>query len=641
MIQATFSGFNTALSALRANQARLSVVGQNLSNMNTDGYTRQELNVKSVNYSNPDFFMDRNNTSIGYGVSMTGVTQLRDQFLDIQYRDQNSKVSYNNTVSDALDSLDSYLDETQIDGLSTSFNDIQTALTNMQDPSKVNDPVYEGELRSRMAATANLFNNAAVEITTAKVNEYHNLDGAGSSENGDVDRVNQLLADIGDLNVKIKKNQLVGNSVLELQDERNQKIDELSGYIPIEVSYFTDKYTTVEDGKTVIRDRGLNYNTQGVATGKSSYPEDLKIDMVYTSTDADGNTTTKRINLVNGSSTKDQTGSTVTNYGSVNIRIKKNDTDGFQNVFDTAGNRKVSYEGGANEDVELEFKQAGSFYTITSDDGTIYDSHYLQVGSTQTSSAQAVNPYTSSVQTDTTVTADDKSSVRLSSGSMQAHLDMLTDNYSSQNNGSTYRSFDYYMKRLDRLASTLATNMNILNAQGVNGFDTTTKALKTGEALDQYSETSGTKSFLLLVNRDGEKASDITAANIAVSQNWVNGTTHIGTKGDPDHGNSSTDTLLNMLQDVTSTHSVLDNKTYSSEMDSISTYLANDSYNNSNALKTNQAVLDSISTAKDQLSGVSLDEEAANMMTYVTSYNAAARLMTALDETLQSLLGIA
>ena len=58
------------------------------------------------------------------------------------------------------------------------------------------------------------------------------------------------------------------------------------------------------------------------------------------------------------------------------------------------------------------------------------------------------------------------------------------------------------------------------------------------------------------------------------------------------------------------------------------------------ALKTKQAVLDSISTSKDQLSGVSLDEEAANMMTFVTSYNAAARLMTAIDETLQSLLGI-
>ncbi len=616
MIQATFSGFNTALTALRANQARLSLVGQNLSNMNTEGYTRQELNVKSVNYSNPDFFMDQNSTSIGYGVSMTGVTQLRDQFLDIQYRDQNSKVSYNDTVSDALNSLDSYLDETQIDGLSTSFNNIQTALTNMQDPSKVNDPVYEGELRSRINATANLFNNAASEITSAMVDEYHNLDGSGSSENGDVDKVNQLLAEIGDLNVKIKQNQLVGNKALELQDERNSKIDELSGYIPIEVTYFTEKYETTDSaGNKVIRDRGLNYNSAGVATGKSSYPEDLKIDLVYSQTDANGNTTTSRLNLVNGSAVgKNADGSTITNYGSVSLLIDK------KAVYNADGTRAQTYTGlldektGLPQRVELQFNKAPS----SSDTNT-------------------------TVYTDNMVSDSDKTLIRLNGGSMQAHLDMLTDNYSSQNNGSTYRSFDYYMKRLDNLASTFATQMNIQNAKGVNGFNDTTKAITTAAGLDKYiKDNPDAKSFLLLVKSGEaqETASGITAANISVSQKWVNGTTHIGTMGDPSNGNSSTDTVLNMLQNLTSTHKELDDKTYSNEMDSISTYLANDSYNNSNALKTNQAVLDSISTSKDQISGVSLDEEAANMMTFVTSYNAAARLMTAIDETLQSLLGI-
>ena len=42
MVRATFSGFNTALSALQANQKRLDITGQNLSNMNTAGYTRQQ-----------------------------------------------------------------------------------------------------------------------------------------------------------------------------------------------------------------------------------------------------------------------------------------------------------------------------------------------------------------------------------------------------------------------------------------------------------------------------------------------------------------------------------------------------------------------------------------------------------------------
>jgi flagellar hook-associated protein 1 FlgK len=75
-------------------------------------------------------------------------------------------------------------------------------------------------------------------------------------------------------------------------------------------------------------------------------------------------------------------------------------------------------------------------------------------------------------------------------------------------------------------------------------------------------------------------------------------------------------------------------------MNTLSTKLANDQSNNKDALDTNKAVLNSISTSKDQISGISLDEEAANMMTYVSSYNAAAKIMNAFDETLQTLLSI-
>ena len=48
MVRATFSGFNTALSALQANQKRLDITGQNLSNMNTAGYTRQQLEAPAL-----------------------------------------------------------------------------------------------------------------------------------------------------------------------------------------------------------------------------------------------------------------------------------------------------------------------------------------------------------------------------------------------------------------------------------------------------------------------------------------------------------------------------------------------------------------------------------------------------------------
>ena len=49
-------------------------------------------------------------------------------------------------------------------------------------------------------------------------------------------------------------------------------------------------------------------------------------------------------------------------------------------------------------------------------------------------------------------------------------------------------------------------------------------------------------------------------------------------------------------------------------------------------------VLNSIQDSRDSMSGVSLDEEASNMMTYLSAYNAASRLMTALDEALNTLI---
>ena len=74
MVRATFAGYTTALSALQANQKRLDIAGQNLSNMNTPGYTRQQLKVSSVNYTNPiSHYMNDTQAVVGYGVSMDAV----------------------------------------------------------------------------------------------------------------------------------------------------------------------------------------------------------------------------------------------------------------------------------------------------------------------------------------------------------------------------------------------------------------------------------------------------------------------------------------------------------------------------------------------------------------------------------------
>lgn len=553
MVRATFSGFNTALSALQANQKRLDITGQNLSNMNTAGYTRQQLEASSLNYTNPvSHYSNGNETAVGFGVSMDRVSQIRDPYLDIQYRSQSADCSYTNRLQTALNSLSKVLDETTISGIRKAFDDVQSTLTSMQDPAKVSDPIYESELRTKMQSVCNLFNQASRQITQAEQNEFQRLTGEGSSEQGDVQKINDILRQIGDLNVQIKRNQVAGHPSLELQDERNLLLDELSGYIPIETRYYKDD---AHSGNNA-----YDYDANGAVIGKKDWPDDLEVSMDYI--DAQGKS--QKLILVNGS---DLGADGLTkNYGQ--LSVLKGDHQTAASVSDPA-------------DISIKFEKAPS---------------YKGNGPAATNDVYA-----------------ELKGIRFEGGSLQASLDMLQKTGTGKViNGSTavddVRGYQYYSEKLDQLASTFAKSMNDIN----NGKNHT----------DQN----------LLSNSTDDSTTGITAGNIGISKGWTSGTVHISTDG-----TNRTDTILDMIAAMKDT-TKLKGKTFADYMNNISTQLASDSSSNQTALKTGTTVLNSIQDSRESLSGVSLDEEATNMMAYVSAYNAASRLMTALDEVLNTLI---
>src|ERR1700704_3565616 len=75
-----FVSLQTALSGLRASQARMNTIGHNLANVNTPGYTRQIVNLTEASpYQSPSGWM-------GAGVDVTGINRARDAFLDARVR---------------------------------------------------------------------------------------------------------------------------------------------------------------------------------------------------------------------------------------------------------------------------------------------------------------------------------------------------------------------------------------------------------------------------------------------------------------------------------------------------------------------------------------------------------------------------
>ncbi len=613
MVRATFAGYTTALSALQANQKRLDISGQNLSNMNTPGYTRQQLKVSSVNYTNPiSHYLNDTQAVVGYGVSMDAVTQIRDPYLDAQYRNQIQKSGYNDSINTALDRLAGIFDESDITGIRKAFDNVLSTLTNMQDPAKVTDQIYDSELRNRIQALTNALNNASLDLTQAEQDELRKLDGTGINEMGDVQNINNILQQVGKLNREIKNGQIAGMDCLELMDERNLLLDELASYIPIEVTYYKDAaHDGIGDdgnGNTVARpNEEYHLDGHGNIVGRRDWPDDLRVEMVYK--DKDGKT--QKLTLVEGTIGEDKD-----NYGQLKMNVESTDKDGNPVHWDSDQKTAVNImDSTTSPEVSLEFTGLTTYDPLKPNSAKKTEKFEHPTINTTT------NPQSATVGN------------HLTGGSVQAKLDMLWKDGTTEGIADV-RGYEFYRNQLDNLASAFATVMNKLNIEGTNNNDTT-----------QY----------LLANKTNDLPTGITAANIGVSQGWINGSVHVSTT-DLDKDGNNNDTILKMMEAMKAAYTKdgydgkyfkitgadlgvdLKNNSFTDYINYTSTILANDTYTNAENLKTNVTVLNGIQNSRDEVSGVSLDEEASNMMMYISAYNAASRLMTTLDEALNTLI---
>lgn len=230
----TFGSFTTARLGIYAAQKGLEVTGNNMTNINTTGYTRQRLDQMSFVSGGPDYYAVPMGTKVGNGVITTGVSQLRDPFLDIAYRNANTNVGQADTKLAWLEQVAGVLDE-----VGKGSDDNGLLYKQMQDViDAVNQMITEGAghkeydalVRTAAQGLTDLFNTYAKGLEQKK-------EHLETSLKQDVETVNGLLKNIQELNDSIRKADVRGDSALELRDQRNLALDELSNYMKIEVSY--------------------------------------------------------------------------------------------------------------------------------------------------------------------------------------------------------------------------------------------------------------------------------------------------------------------------------------------------------------------------------------------------------------------
>lgn len=230
----TFGSFTTARLGIYAAQKGLEVTGNNMTNINTTGYTRQRLDQMSFVSGGPDYYSVPMGTKVGNGVITTGVSQLRDPFLDIAYRNANTNVGQADTklawleqVADVLDEVGKGSDDNGL--LYKQMQDVIDAVNQMITEGAGHQE-YDALVRTAAQGLTDLFNTYAKGLEQKK-------EHLETSLKQDVETVNGLLKNIQELNDSIRKADVRGDSALELRDQRNLALDELSNYMKINVSY--------------------------------------------------------------------------------------------------------------------------------------------------------------------------------------------------------------------------------------------------------------------------------------------------------------------------------------------------------------------------------------------------------------------
>lgn len=250
-MRSTFYGLEIAKTGLFIAQNQQDITAHNMANVNTVGYTRQRLATAALppSAANTYIAVDRKSTA-GRGVETIHIEQVRNPFLDYQYRRETAVASNWQTREQYFEYVESLfngeldkIDDTT--GMTKMFNAFYGALHELsKSPS---DPEIRKNVRQHaenLTSTMNYYYNRLIEQQNT-LNESIKIS---------VGEINGISKEIAELNEQIYGYELSGARANDLRDERNLLLDKLAGIVDIDVSEDLNGQLVVQiDGKNLIR----------------------------------------------------------------------------------------------------------------------------------------------------------------------------------------------------------------------------------------------------------------------------------------------------------------------------------------------------------------------------------------------------
>ena len=608
----TFFGLEIAASGLRAANAALNTTANNISNANTEGYSRQQVKQEAMN---PLRVFDTYGCA-GAGVNTLAIERIRDRFYDQKFRENETKLGEFDTKAYYCKMIEEYLTDDGKTGFKSIFDQFGVAL---QEITK----------NGSSDATKRSFISAAKSMADYFNNMYGDLQNLQADVNDEikirVDHINSIAQDLATVNKQINLIEINGPVANELRDKRDALLDELSGVVDVTV---TEEPIYDQQGnesgayRCVVRIAGgqllVDQNEYNQLECVARTPEE-KVNQ----TDVDGLYDIRWTHGPDFGMNNESMGGAL--KGLVQMR------DGNNGEYFRGTTKDITYNGSTSQ-VTIETTDAYLNSMIKcnlSDSGgviNIGDQLYYYKDWTY----QGDGKYTFTIDN----VASDQALTAVKSGRTAT---IGTD--------INYQGVPYYMQQMNEWIREFTKKVNDIFTEGLTAADEDAGILFTGE----YPKNNGQYSERELndeVYHDGKGYYYITAGNLGIVDALMKDASLLGTRGkipkeDPDDPNEPDEIDgVEQCEQVKKVISMLSDKNQFSFRGRdaggfLECVLSDAALNASNAntfYATYLSLETSIDNQRVSISGVDEDEEAVSLVKYQNSYTLASKMISVLTE---------
>lgn len=604
----TFFGLHIGQSGLYAYQSALDTTAHNISNSETEGYTRQVMSQKA----GKALRMHSTYGMAGTGVSVTGVTQLRDEYYDVKFRKNNTILGEYDSKSHYMTEVENYFNEVSVEGFTTTFNAMYDSLQELS--NNASSLTVRSQVINYGKSLTEYFNSLSKNLKNIQ-------DECNFEIRNMVDKINSTAQQISALTKQINTLEVSGGRANDLRDQRALLVDDLSKLANVSVTervvgadIGVTSYVIKMDGQTLVD--GGNYNTlQVIPREKKQNQND--IDGLYDVAWANG----QLFNL--GS---DNLG------GALKALYEVRDGNNMHNlqgsVTAVAGDKYVTVTDTTINDVEkLNIPESGII--------TVGNQDYVYVGF-EVIKDEATGGFTYSFELEDSLWTD------------------AIDTTASVGESINYKGIPYYLDQMNVFIRTYAKNYNEVhrtgrdldNNPGTDFFSATNKVSgreyifgPLEESDDYYyydfnTFNSQTGAFYEETPSDRPLYGSyyfMTAENFTVSSGLMSNPSRFAAATDVVNGLDRSDVVKALIA-LKTDKTMFQQGEPGGYMRTLVADIGIDSKKANNFAISQENILRAITNQRLSVSGVDIDEEAMSLVRFQNAYNLSAKVISVMNE---------